>query len=82
MDVIATVTSKGQITLPKTVRDALALKPGDKVFFRVRENRATLARTRNFLDLAGTIRVPAAKRNAAWDDIIRETRAARAAKRH
>jgi len=28
-----TVTSKGQITLPKAIRDRLALKPGDKVEF-------------------------------------------------
>jgi antitoxin PrlF len=40
-----------------------------------------LARTPDFLDLAGTIPVPAAKRNAAWDDVIRRTRSGRAAGR-
>ncbi len=29
----ATVTSKGQITLPKEVRDALGVHPGDRVLF-------------------------------------------------
>ncbi len=29
----ATVTSKGQITLPKSVRDRLGLAPGDRVEF-------------------------------------------------
>lgn len=29
----ATITSKGQITLPKAVRDHLALGPGDRVDF-------------------------------------------------
>ena len=29
----ATITSKGQITLPKTVRDQLELGPGDRVDF-------------------------------------------------
>lgn len=29
----ARITSKGQITLPKAVRQALGLKPGDKIVF-------------------------------------------------
>lgn len=81
MDAAAKITSKGQVTVPKIVRDALGIKEGDEVVFRVEGNRAILARTPDFLALAGTIKVPAAKRNAAWDDVIRKTRGARAAKR-
>jgi len=29
----STVTSKGQVTIPKEVRDQLGLKPGDRVHF-------------------------------------------------
>jgi AbrB family looped-hinge helix DNA binding protein len=79
MDTAAKVTSKGQVTVPKAVRDALGIKAGDEVVFRVEGNRAVLARTPNFLDLAGTVSVPAAKRNVAWDEVIRRTRSARAA---
>ena len=82
MDTAARVTSKGQITVPKAVRDALGIKEGDQVIFRVEGNRAVLARTADFLSLASTVKVPAARRNAAWDDVIRKTRAVRAAKRH
>jgi antitoxin PrlF len=82
MDAAARVTSKGQVTVPKAVRDALGIMQGDQVVFRVEGNRAVLARTPDFLSLADTVRVPAARRNAAWDDVIRKTRAARAAKRH
>ena len=35
---IATVTSKGQITIPKEVRDALGLKGGHQVSFLLRED--------------------------------------------
>jgi AbrB family looped-hinge helix DNA binding protein len=81
VDSAAKVTSKGQVTVPKAVRDALGLKAGDEIVFRVEGNRAVLARTPHFLDLAGTIRVPAAKRNVAWDEVIRRTRSDRAVKR-
>ena len=81
MDTAAKVTSKGQVTVPKAVREALGIKEGDAVVFRVEGNRAVLARTANFLSLAGSVKVPAARRNAAWDDVIRKTRSARAADR-
>lgn len=81
MDVAAKMSSKGQITVPKAVRDALGIGEGDDVVFRVEGNRAVLARTPDFLSLAGSIAVPAAKRNAAWDDVIRSTHAGRAARR-
>lgn len=81
MDVAAKLTSKGQVTIPKAVRDALGLEEGDKVVFHVEGNRAVMARTPDFLSLAGSMAVPAAKRNVAWDEIIRKTRSTRAAKR-
>jgi AbrB family looped-hinge helix DNA binding protein len=79
MDAAARVSSKGQITVPKAVRDALGISEGDEVVFRVESNRAVLARTADFLSLAGTVKVPDGKRNVAWDDVIRKTRTARAA---
>lgn len=78
MDIAARMTSKGQVTVPKSVRDALGISEGDEVVFRVEGNRAVLARTPDFLSLAGTVAVPASRRNAAWDEVIRKTRAARA----
>ena len=80
MDVSAKVTSKGQITIPKEVRDALGLAEGDSVFFRVEEHRAVLARIPHLLELAGSVPVPAGKRGTAWDEVIAATRKARAAR--
>jgi antitoxin PrlF len=81
MDVAARVTSKGQVTVPKAVRDALGIEEGDEIVFRVEGNRAVLARTPDFLELAGSIPVPPSKRNASWDEIVRRTRSDRAARR-
>ena len=39
----ATITSKGQTTVPKPVRDHLGLKPGDKVRFFIAPDRAVHA---------------------------------------
>jgi antitoxin PrlF len=78
VEVAATVSSKGQVTIPKQVREALGIGEGDHVVFRLEGERATLARTHDLLDLAGSVSVPAAKRGATWDEVRRATRSARA----
>lgn len=69
MDVSATVTAKGQVTIPKQVRDELGLNEGDRILFRVVDGRAVLARTADLLDLAGAVPVPADARDLSWDQI-------------
>lgn len=44
----AIVTSKGQVTIPKPIRDRLGIKPGTKVAFRLDE------KGRAFLQAEGT----------------------------
>lgn len=58
---IATMTSKGQITVPKDVRDELRLAEGSKVFF-VRLSHGgyrIVPRTGSVHDWAGMLRDPA-----------------------
>jgi antitoxin PrlF len=81
METSARVTSKGQITVPKSVREALNLEKGDEILFRVEGSRAILSKTPDFLDLAGVVKVPAAKRNVAWADVIQRTHADRSDRR-
>ena len=57
MEIAARMSTKGQLTVPKPVRDALGLNEGDDVIFRVEGDRAVLARTAEFLSLAGSITV-------------------------
>ncbi len=82
MDERARLTSKGQVTVPKQVRDALGLQEGDEVLFRVERDRAIVAKTPHFLELAGSVAVPVSKRGTAWDEVLRRTRAERARRRH
>ncbi|MCY4392320.1 MAG: AbrB/MazE/SpoVT family DNA-binding domain-containing protein [Chloroflexi bacterium] len=81
MEVAARVSSKGQITIPRAVREALGIEEGDEVLFRLEGQRVVMARTPNFLELAGFVDVPLEKRGTPWDEILRETRKARAAAR-
>jgi antitoxin PrlF len=72
VDIAARVTSKGQVTIPKPVREALKLSEGDRVVFRVLEGeRAILARTPDLLELTGSVSVPAGVRGLPWDEIRR-----------
>ena len=41
---IGTVTSKGQVTVPKRVRDALGVTEGDRLVFDVEGDRAFIRR--------------------------------------
>lgn len=54
----ATLTSKGQITIPKEVREAMHLKTGHRVSFRIREDGSAEMRPENvdLMSLCGIIK--------------------------
>ncbi|OSM06138.1 AbrB/MazE/SpoVT family DNA-binding domain-containing protein [Magnetofaba australis] len=56
----ATLTSKGQITLPKAVRDHFHLHPGDKVSFQLTTDGAVILTPLNadITELAGILHQP------------------------
>jgi antitoxin PrlF len=60
---LAKLTSKGQITIPKSVRDSLRLNVGDKVEFIVTEGQEALLRpiTKKVDDVFGRLHRPGRK---------------------
>ena len=53
----ATLTSKGQTTIPKEIRDKLGMKPGDRMTFTLMSDATVVMRVKNksISDLAGTL---------------------------
>jgi antitoxin PrlF len=58
MSAESTLTSKGQTTIPKAVRDMLGMKSGDRMTFTVMPDGTVLLRIKNksVLSLAGSLR--------------------------
>lgn len=57
---VATMTKKGQVTIPKPIRDALGLNSGDKLEFVLDENGRVLCTpiTRRVDDVFGRLHKP------------------------
>ena len=73
------VTSKGQTTIPKQIRELLKLKPNDRLFYLVEEGKVVLKPLHgDILELRGS--VPAKKRSEDFDAIRSSTRKAIAKK--
>jgi AbrB family looped-hinge helix DNA binding protein len=53
----STLTSKGQLTIPKEVRDLMGLKPGDRFLFEVEDDvvRLKVQRRKTLGDLKGSL---------------------------
>lgn len=53
----ATLTSKGQTTIPKDIRDSLAMKAGDRMTFTLMPDATVVMRvkTKSITDLAGVL---------------------------
>jgi len=54
----ATLTSKGQTTIPKEIRDSLGMKPGDRMTFTLMPDATVVMRvkTKSVTALAGMLR--------------------------
>lgn len=55
-----TLTRKGQVTVPREIRDRLGLKAGDKLTFTLLSDGTVIlrAKTKRLADLAGMLTLP------------------------
>lgn len=69
---VTTLTSKGQVTIPKAIRDELGLQPSGKIEFFIENGRAWLRRAYPSLeDVVG--RIPAIDvPMQEWDEIVKD----------
>jgi antitoxin PrlF len=58
MSTESTLTSKGQTTIPKDIRDSLGIKSGDRMTFTLMPDGTVLLRVKNksIMSLAGSLR--------------------------
>lgn len=52
---LATVTTKGQVTIPKNIRDRLNIRPNDRVDFIIERDRAVLVPVKTLHELRGVV---------------------------
>lgn len=64
MTTAATLTSKGQTTIPKEIRDSLGMKPGDRITFTLMADGTVIMRvkSKSVMELAGALRQKGRKR--------------------
>ena len=79
------VTSNGQVTVPKEVRDALGIRTGDKVYFVADQDRAIMVPIKGDIwSVRGALQKYAKKKPLNWKKVrkeIKEWRAARQMRR-
>ena len=66
------LTVKGQVTIPKKIRDDLKVAPGDSVLFVRKGKDIVLKPVKTLLDCKGTVKSP--EKIGDWEDVRRKAR--------
>lgn len=56
MNGFSTLTQKGQVAIPKPIRDYFGLKASDKLYFEVKDNNIVAHRVSSVQEMRGVIR--------------------------
>ena len=63
------ITRKGQVTIPKEIRDKLSLKESDNLEVKVVDNFIVMERFASFDTLNGSLKIPEKYKNKSWKEI-------------
>ena len=63
------ITSKGQVTIPKQIREELKLKESDNLEVRIVDNTIVMENFESFDDLKGSLKIPDKYRGKNWEEI-------------
>lgn len=73
MFAIMTVTSKGQVTFPKKIRETLGVEKGDKIVAKIEDNKVVLEPAgKGILEFAGKFPPFKIPKGKTVDDLIHE----------
>ena len=70
---ITTITKKGQITIPKSIRDKLAIKDNDRLSVRLDGNKAIIEKISSLLEVESSIKATKDRKKLSWKEIERKT---------
>ena len=71
---MSTITQKGQVTIPKPVRDILEVKQGDEVVFDVEDDRVVVRKKQRTAAFRKYVGVLKDKEGEKVEDIVRRLR--------
>ena len=77
---ITTITKKGQITIPKSIRDKLAINDNDRLSVKLDGNKAIIEKISSLLELESSIKTTKDRKKLSWKEIERKTHEAQAKK--
>lgn len=80
-EVIAAVTSKGQVTIPKPIRDRLGIGLRDRVVFMVDADGHVTLRALDYPTVASLAGAAGSLRQAVTGDVVKLARGNRAARK-
>ncbi|MBI4991547.1 AbrB/MazE/SpoVT family DNA-binding domain-containing protein [Candidatus Gottesmanbacteria bacterium] len=77
MDGLSTITQKGQVVIPQSIRNLLQLKPATRVYFEVKYNAVVMHPVLSIDQALGMIKTRKRASQADYDKAIREGMAKR-----